>query len=349
MVAFIKKLAILTIVSVPIVVVLVLGHMELKVAGEFNILPIHNADVRTEVEGIIAEIFVEEGDVVAKGDLIGRLSARDFSSELRKVNAQIDESQAKLKMLKAGARGEELALARTAIEKSGERVKYARSLYEIMKKLFDESLLARKDLIEAEEELAVRQKELKEVQGKLKVLEAGSRPEEIEAIGAEIARLETQRRYYEEQIQRVDLVSPIAGVITTHKLKGKLGQHVLKGDLLAKVHELKTVTAEIAVSEKEISDVRVGQKVLLKARAFPQQSFEGTVTSIAPTVSKPKEKELATTEKTILVTTQLDNASLLLKSEMTGTAKIFCGDRRIVDIVTRRLARYVRVEFWSWW
>jgi hypothetical protein len=50
-----------------------------------------------------------------------------------------------------------------------------------------------------------------------------------------------------------------------------------------------------------------------------------------------------------LVTTRIDNASLLLKPEMTGNAKIYCGKRRIFDIVTRRIARYIRVEFWSWW
>jgi hypothetical protein len=40
---------------------------------------------------------------------------------------------------------------------------------------------------------------------------------------------------------------------------------------------------------------------------------------------------------------------LLLKPEMTGNAKVSCGSRRLVDLLTRRLARYIRVEFWSWW
>jgi len=46
---------------------------------------------------------------------------------------------------------------------------------------------------------------------------------------------------------------------------------------------------------------------------------------------------------------QLDNPSLLLKSETTGNAKIYCGQRRLLDLVTRRLTRYLRVEFWSRW
>lgn len=51
----------------------------------------------------------------------------------------------------------------------------------------------------------------------------------------------------------------------------------------------------------------------------------------------------------ILVPTQIDNSSLVLKPEMTGNPKITCGKRRIIDLLTRRLARYIKVEFWSWW
>ena len=47
--------------------------------------------------------------------------------------------------------------------------------------------------------------------------------------------------------------------------------------------------------------------------------------------------------------TRIDNHSLLLKPEMTGQAKIFCGRKRIFDLVRRRLARTIKVEFWSWW
>ena len=175
---------------------------------------------------------------------------------------------------------------------------------------------------------------------------AGSRPGEIEAVEAEIARLDAHHRYLEEQIQRLSLVSPHSGVVTTPRPEEKVGQYLEPGDLLVEVYELETVIAEIAISEKEIADVRVGQKVVLKARAFPQRSFEGTVTSIAPVAIAPDPMR---GERTITVATQLENASLLLKPQMTGNARIYGGRRRIVDLLTRRLTRYLRVEFWSWW
>jgi hypothetical protein len=30
-------------------------------------------------------------------------------------------------------------------------------------------------------------------------------------------------------------------------------------------------------------------------------------------------------------------------------ARIRAGERRAIDVLTRRFRRFVRVEFWSWW
>jgi hypothetical protein len=109
---------------------------------------------------------------------------------------------------------------------------------------------------------------------------------------------------------------------------------------------VKTVLVEIAVPEKEIADVKIGNKVMIKARAFPRTTFEGQVMAVAPIVSKQTDWQ---PERTVLVTTRLDNAAGLLKPEMTGNAKVYCGEQRAIDLVMRRFVRYLRVEFWSWW
>jgi hypothetical protein len=121
---------------------------------------------------------------------------------------------------------------------------------------------------------------------------------------------------------------------------------VSKGDLIATVQELNSVTAQIVSPEKEIADVQVGQKVVLKVRAYPSLDFEGRVTSIAPIATRA---DTQSDEGHVLVACRIDNPSLLLKAEMTGRAKIYCGERRIFDLISRRIARYLRVEFWSWW
>jgi multidrug resistance efflux pump len=342
---WIKRLLRLALLAA-IVAALFLVRTELRISGPFLVLPVHNADVRAEVEGIIQEIYADEGDMVAQGAAIATLSDRDYQADLRKVKAEIEEKQARLKLLKAGTRPEEIDVAKTLITKGEERVKFARNRLEMDATLFKESLLSKKELEDTRETLILREKELQEASDKLKVLLAGSRQEDIEATEAEITRLQAQQRYLQDQLQLLKVASPIAGIITTPKLKDRVGQAVKKGDLIAKVHEMKTLTVEIAVPEKEIADVQVGQKVVLKARAYPLLSFEGVVKSLAPIATAgatPRD------QTTVRVITQIENSSLLLKPEMTGNAKIFCGEQRLLDIVSRRLIRFVKVEFWSWW
>ena len=341
-----KRLAKGIVVLAALAAMLWYWHPELKVAGEFTVLPIHNADVRAEVDGIIQDILHEEGDTVKRGDVIARLADRDYRAELRKVSAEIAEKQANLRMLKAGPRAEEIALGKTLVAKATERIKYAHVVLEMQESLFDQKLASRKELEEARELLSVRNKEQEEADDRLKVLLAGSRPEEIEALEAELTRLRGQQSHIEEQLRLLQIVSPACGVVTTHRLKERIGQHVAKGDLIAEVHELKIITAEIAIPEKEIADVKVGAKVVLKARAFPSQAFSGAVASIAPVTSQTNNWR---NERTILVTTELDNTSLQLRPGMTGMAKIHCGEQRAGALLGRRIVRYLRVEVWSWW
>jgi multidrug resistance efflux pump len=232
-----------------------------------------------------------------------------------------------------------------------------------LQNLLKENLRSRNEYEDAEERAATAGNELVEANSRLTVLLRGTRPEEINATRAQADRLEEQRRYVQEQLRLLKIVSPTTGIVATpsRQLKEMRRMLVKKGDLILKVYDLKTLTAQILVPEKEIAGVQVGQKVVLRVRAFPDENFHGTVSSIATSAQAAAgsagEKPLGTTSasssasvnKTILVTTQIENRSLLLKPEMTGQAKIFCGQRRIVDLITRRMARTFKVEFWSWW
>jgi multidrug resistance efflux pump len=272
-------------------------------------------------------------------------------------------------------RSAQLVQAGAAIRKGEQQLRYARKDRDRMAALFDAGVISRKQLEGAEEMVGVRQEELQEVraagevvraddlaaihkesaladewlreaEATLELLLAGSRPEEIEGAEAEIARLEAQRLYLEGQLQLVDVRSPISGVVVTPRPKEKIGQYVRKGDLIGEVHDLKNLRIDIAVSEKDVGDVALEQRISLKARAQSQQSFEARVVSIAPSASGDG---VTDEQKTVLVSTRVANAFPSLRPEMTGMAKIDCGRRCLFEILTRRLYRYIRVEFWSWW
>ena len=356
-------------IAAALLLLLFLFPMELRVAGSINVLPVHNAEVRAEVEGIVEEILVDEGQRVKAGEPIARLAERDLRSELQKTEAQMDESRARLKLLQSGSRPEELELARASVARYEEQLKFHRERLEHFKVLNEQDLISKVEYEENERRLASGESDLEEAKKKLELLIAGSRPEEIEALNAKIASLDSERRLLEEKLKLMVVLSPAEGVVTTpsRQLKAMAHQLVKKGELIANVHDFRKITAEIAVSEKEIADVRVGQTVFLKAQAYPERVFPGKVTEIATTVqgaatsaasadSAGKSESILPTAagsksgaNNILVTTEIDNAANLLKPGMTGMAKIECGQRRVFALIMRRLSRTFRVEFWSWW
>jgi putative peptide zinc metalloprotease protein len=345
-------------------VAIVYGRAELRVQGPFSVYPIENDDVRATVDGMIDTVLVREGDRVKKGDVIAQLYDKDLLAQLKTTESQIAQTDATLKKLMTGPTPQEVDVAQATVNKAQDTLRYARSRLTMMKQAFDDQLMSRRDFEDIEAQEATARNELAVAEEQLALLMSGSRPEDIEATNEQIRGLRIQRNNFDERLQFMKVLSPSTGIVATPTLQLKQLHHQLvkKGDLLLKVYDLETVTAQIEVPEKEIGDVHVGQRVVLRARAYPSHEFHGTVTFIATSAqgggSNPGNETGVTTvtpsatrgeTRTVLVMTQIDNESLLLKPAMTGQAKIFGGERPIIDLITRRLAHTVRVEFWSWW
>ena len=215
---------------------------------------------------------------------------------------------------------------------------------------------------DAQAQVTTARGDLADATSRLRLLQRGARREERDATKAQIDRLDTQRQFLASQLDLLDVVSPVAGVVATpsRELHAMRGQLVGKGALLAKVYEVRTVTAQIVVPEKEIADVRVGQRVALRSRAYPDDTFEGTVTAIATsaegtssadaeTAAARSASSKADAARMFIVTTRIENRAQLLKPGMTGQAKISVGEKPVYELIERRLARTFKVEFWSWW
>lgn len=353
------------------VLVLTLGRYELKVASECNLLPYARAEVRAEVAGTIDTIYFDEGQTVHAGDVIARLSDYKYGSEMARIAAMISEAQAQLQLMVVGASKEDVALAQSQVDRAEaaikkaqaqipiarERVDYATKNFERSKRMFDEKLLASMSFDEAQRDLNIRKRELDEVQHDVeekrrqyqeakkslaKVL-AGTRPEEIEAKRAEIEGLRSQVKLLEKESSYTAIRSPIDGVITTHFLKQKEKAFLQQGDVICQVADTRKILTEIPVPEKEVGDVKIGYEVRLKANAYPNREFSGYVTQISD-IADQHAKDV----RVLIVRSEINNPDLLLKPEMTGYAKIYCGKRTIGELVTRRMVRFIRTEFWSW-
>jgi HlyD family secretion protein len=193
---------------------------------------------------------------------------------------------------------------------------------------------------EAEAEVARRASALADARATLTLLEAGTRPEEIDAERARLTRLQEEVRALEEVRARLAVCSPVSGVMSTPRLKEKVNQYAKEGDLIALIEEPAGLEAEIALTEQEVARVEVGHVVHLKARALPYETFTARVKRIAP-ATKPGD-----VQGIVTVYCELEKGDTGLRPGMTGHARVFTGPRSVGMVLLDRALRYVRTEFW---
>ena len=382
-------------------------EVEDRASGPFQLRPATRAELRAPVAGFLAQMLFDEGDCVSPGSVVARIEVPDLASRLAQKRAEVCEATAKLRLLEAGPRAEELAEQRRRVERAAawkdlaqqdlthahqaldaelarldkqiaqyraeldsaqdhvhrseslrasnalsdadardaerkRRVVEAQLAQAESEKRRREALGTREAIagLDAEAELARREKDLADAHGTLTVMQAGTRPEEIDAERARLARAEEEVRYIEQIEQKLLVHSAIHGLVTTPRLKEKIGQYVREGDLICVVEEPTELEVEVALSEQDATRIGPSLPVRLKARAQPFQSYTARVDRIAPAAAR------GDVQSTVTVYCRLENAAGDLRSGMTGHARVETGPRPVGAILLHRALRFLRTEFW---
>lgn len=310
--------------------------------GDFEILPNRRVDVRALLDGDIREIYVKEGDFVSKGQLLARMADDEERTNVKVTEARLAEARSELALKLDGAKSEEVDLARQRIQTAQTRYGFSKARAERMVGLVSQKLVSKQEYENALSTAEVDKEQLVEAQKSLSLLLSEARPQEIEVLQAEIEKGKAELEYHHKQAEYTRLRAQIDGQIVSGSLQFAVGDYLKKGDPLATIEDTLKVTGEIKVPQTDIGEVKIGSKVRLKLWSFPDREFYGVVRSIAPVA------ETSDYGKVVRVMTEINNAERLLKSEMTGYAKINGDTMPTALAFTRMLRRFFLVELWSW-
>ena len=335
--------------------------------GPFRLLPAKRLDVRSELEGLVEEVRVSEGDWVEKGQPIASLVKRTHERNVKATEAQLEEKQATLRLLKAGPKPEEVEKAQREVDTARANLAWSGPRADRFKDLRSQKLVSDQEYENAQRQRDVDTKKLDEAQAKLELVRSGARKEEIEAVQAEIDSLKAMLDNYRTDVERTLLVSPIAGRIVTPRVQDLVGTYVKPGqrDLVVQVEDPRVLDAEVEVPEEDAAGIAIGAPVEIAPWAYYDKTFVGRVASIAPVATTNTTSQYDTTFsgqtvttgrvavasegwQVVRVITEIPNPDGLLKSEMTGYAKIATGDRPVWDVLLRPLIRWLKVEVWYW-
>jgi membrane fusion protein, copper/silver efflux system len=95
------------------------------------------------------------------------------------------------------------------------------------------------------------------------------------------------------------------------------GMRAMPGDVLFRIADHSVVWALVDVAERDLAAIREGQKVTVRVRSYPDQTFPGNVALVYP--------HLNPTTRTVRVRIELANPDLLLKPDMYAEAEIETG------------------------
>ena len=342
-------------------------------------LPATDSFTRKRPSSVIGEKcgLVREGSHVEAGDIIVSLYDFDKDKELETVSGALEQKRAELAQLQAGPRTEEIEQGniRRNVQLQNQleqalttrRTELRLAEIELRKTsdLFEQELGARVDMEKAQaaaevhrsavaeaeasvqilaeqndREEDLKTQELAQAESALKLLRAGSRPEEIQQRVAELDMLVARKDILDDEKEKWTIKAQISGTVTTPFVEKILNRHLAAGDEVCRIVDMDPVRAEMFVPEKEMGEVEPGMPVHLKARSFPTDEFVGEINFIAPVA------EMVENERVVKIRTELANADGKLKPEMTGVAKIHAGRRRVIELMTRRIIRWFRTEFW---
>ncbi|MDW8146937.1 MAG: biotin/lipoyl-binding protein [Roseiflexaceae bacterium] len=89
--------------------------IRLGITGIGEVKSAQDANLSFQVQGTVAQVFVKEGDVVKKGDLLAILDTRAFDQQLEQAKAALANALAQEAALTEAPRQVDLAAARAAV------------------------------------------------------------------------------------------------------------------------------------------------------------------------------------------------------------------------------------------
>lgn len=336
-----RALSFAKVASVPALLVVVMAFIPypLKLTYECELMPVESETVRAPFDGILEKVYVEEGQRVEAGELLGELAHAELELSVVKSQAALDRVSAELELLKQGSRAEELERVLARVNGLRRELALANSRVTRLRKLVKDGVAPRAELESAEGQRAALSGELAQAQAQYRLLRAGAAPDEIRKKEAELRSIEAQLELDRKMLESSKLVTKRAGMIATKKPKELLRTRITAGDTVFEVMDAEKMRVEVRVSERDFDALALGLPMSVKVAAYPTETFEGEVARVSERV------EVTPRGNIIRVEGIIDNSGGKLLANMSGYAEIVGEERSLLSLTMRRAIRWVRVRF----
>lgn len=323
-----RKVRILAILAVLSVSVLILAgcrkgpdsDTEAQISGVIEAV---KTDVQAQAQGEIEKVLVQEGQKVAKGDLLCTINADKLRIQLDQVRAGIAGAKARRQLARIGTKKELIAVAKTQVEIAAKSLEIAGKDQQRFARLLAEGAVSQTQKEKADLALKAAQEQAKGAKESYDMAVRGKEKEEIDITTADVQGLEAQEQMILRQLRDVEVKSPAAGIIEVKAIE--VGELASPGAVLFSLIDPAQTYVKAYVPEKYLGRVKLGGAVEAVCDSYPGKVFKGKVDFIsneaefAPKNIQTREERL---KLVYMIKSYLDNPAGDLKPGMPVDVKI---------------------------
>jgi RND family efflux transporter MFP subunit len=165
---------------------------------------------------------------------------------------------------------------------------------------------------------------------------------EAEIDQAQVAQADAQVALLDAEIARTRIVAPFDGLVISGDLSQSVGAAVKRGDELFQVAPLESYRVVLKVDERDIADIKAGQRGMLLVSSLPLRPLHYRITRVTPIAEAQEGVNYFRVEAAL---EELNNR---LRPGMRGIGKTDIDSRLLIRIWTKRLVDWARLTAWEW-
>lgn len=280
-----------------------------------RVFALQKSDIGAQTAGTVADVLVDKGSRVRKGDVLLRLDSREESAKATQARASVAEARARLDSVRRLASNEAEANYRKAesTATTAEReLKRAESLHA-------EGLMSTADLEEKRSIAVAARQDAESARARLASIA------DTEERGGRAALDQAQAGFEAENVRlaKTEIRAPGDGTVLLRNVQP--GDSVQPGESLV-VLALDSPTLLVAdPDERNLPLLHVGAQARASADAYPNESFPATVSFVAPSIDQQR--------GTVEVRLSVADPPEYLRTDMTVSVEIITGSKNAALVV----------------
>jgi RND family efflux transporter MFP subunit len=258
--------------------------------------------LKSEVGGVVKNLYAAEGRHVREGDLLVELEDREYRLTLERDEAN------RLRYLSELFLERQFSVTEAPpSQASVDKVAKAQADYDRIAAGFKSGVASQADLERCQSAL------------ELALIEAGSKKDEVQAATKGLTQAEVAVKVARLNLEKTRIRAPFAGIVTDLKFSPK--ERLDPGRELFTLVDISRIKVKAKVLESEVGKVVAGRDVDLRFSAFPDRTFRGRIEAVSPIINAD--------DKTCAVHVAMDNPSEEIKpgmhAEVEFPTEIFAG------------------------